>query len=483
MNTYLKRFLLSVLLLMGFSNHIKSVENSGYENQNNDWLKIYYNFEGIKRINANLLSEIDSVEYKIENLKDEDSIIKNVHIVTKDKHIFILPVDSITSMVLGNNIPYLYIETNPKVNDIESKDYYIDAKITYSPYGDGTEALEQNVSIKGRGNTSWLFPKKPYRLKFDKKQTIGGLNKAKSFVLLSNYIDNTLMRNAVAMKIAELVNLPYTNKILPVNLVFNGQQRGNYMLTNKVGINSGSIDIDENEGILWEFDVTFDEEFKFHSENFSLPCMVKDPDFHEITDDSEEAIEEIWNFWKKDLEDAFQKVADGNWRDAFDEEQFIKYFIVQDLVLNTELEFPKSFYAYKENKNGKYKLGPCWDYDWSFGYHHDVNRGVIHKGCGSFAFLGKILEDPEFVNSFRLTFNKFCDEHLDDIMNFIDDYAELIRDSALADALIWPAEHYNTDYEHAERNTNHFDDNVKELKDWILKRIEVINLSPVCGLY
>lgn len=472
-----------LILFIAFPINNILAEKTTPQETSRDWLKIYYNSNGINRINAHLTSDLDSIEYKVHTIEGTDSIVKEMHIVAHNEDPLILPLDSIMSIKFGGNIPTVYIDTEIYVEEIPDKENYLNATFRYVPYDGENEYIEQNVSVKGRGNSSWTFPKKPLRLKFEKKQSIGELNKAKSFVLLSNYIDNTLMRNAVAMKIAELIDLPFSNKIVPVNLVLNGKQKGNYMLTNKVGINSGSIDIDEKEGILWEFDTNFDEEFRFRSEPFNLPCMVKDPDFHEITDNTPNQIEEIFNYWKADLESALRKVEEGNWRESFDEEQFIKYFIVQSLVLNTEIEFPKSFYAYKENKNGKYKLGPCWDYDWSFGYHHNIDRGVIYRNCGSYEFLINIFEDQSFLKSFRESFTKFCDEHLDEIMSFIDDHAALIRDSAMADALIWPAEHFNEKFEHAERNTNHFDDNVKELKDWIVNRIEIVKNSPNCALY
>lgn len=481
---HIKDIILSglILFLICQLNDIQAAQATPQE-VSHEWLKIYYNSNGIKRINAQLTNDIDSIEYKVKPIEGTDSIGKELHISIKGDSTFALPLDSITTVKLGGNIPSVYIDTEYYVDEIPDKVNYLDATFKYVPYNDGTEYLEQKVSVKGRGNTSWSYPKKPLRLKFEKKQSPGGLIKAKSFVLLSNYIDNTLMRNAVAMKIAELIGLPFTNKIVPINLILNGRQKGNYMLTNKVGINSGSVDIDENEGILWEFDTNFDEEFCFRSTPFNLPCMVKDPDFHEITDDTPEALEETFNYWKADLEAALKKVEDGNWREAFDEEQFIKYFIVQDLVLNTEIEFPKSFYAYKETKDGKYKLGPCWDYDWALGYHHNIERGVIYRNCGSFEFLINIFEDETFLNDFRESFTQFCNEHLGDLMDFIDTYAAIIRDSAMADALIWPAEHFNDMYEHAERNTNYFDDNVEELKDWLVKRIEIIKNSPNCALY
>lgn len=484
MNIIVKSLCLLTLFVPSIVYGGEKKDNKTSEEANQkSWVKIYYNENGFSRINAHPLDEVDSIEYKTAVLPGSSSPVQTINVSAQGFDMFTLPVDSITSMTLGNNIPTVYITTDPYVEEITSKTEYTDAEFKYIPYGDGSDAVVSEVSIRGRGNTSWQYLKKPYRLKFGKKQSIGNLNKAKNFVLLSNYIDNTLMRNAVAMKIAELIGLPYTNIIQPVNLVFNGKQRGNYMLTNKVGINAGSVDIDETEGILWELDNNMDEDFVFRSEPFNIPCMVKDPDFYEITDGSPEAVEEVWNYWREDLTNAFKAVERGDWRDVFDEEQFIKYFIVQDLVLNGEIEFPKSMYVYKENKDGKYMLGPCWDYDRSFDYHLSIDRGVLYRNCGSWEFLSKIFEEQEFITKFRAEFDKFCTDHLDEVIAFIDEYAALIRDSAMADALIWPEEHFNTGAEHSERNTNRFDHNVEELKDWILRRIEIVRSKPNCALY
>src|SRR5574344_2137878 len=48
--------------------------------------------------------------------------------------------------------------------------------------------------IRGRGNSTWLwYPKKPYRIKLDKKASILGLGEDKDWVLLANYRDPTNM--------------------------------------------------------------------------------------------------------------------------------------------------------------------------------------------------------------------------------------------------------------------------------------------------
>lgn len=453
--------------------------------QGKDWLKLYYLTDGIRRIEGHPTAEIDSIYYTRHPDADSGEDRLQINISASGSGLFSLPVDSIEDIVLGSNIPTLYIDTDPYVKEIPDKETYLQASLRYIPYGDGTDTLVNAVQIKGRGNTSWAYRKKPYRLKFDKKQALAGLNKAKSFVLVSNYIDNTLMKNTIAYKIAEMLELPFSPSPVPVNLVFNGMQRGSYILMNKVGINAGSVDIDEKEGILWELDTYYDEEFRFTSSVFSLPCMVKDPDFHEIAGDDPDLVEEIWQGWQEDLEEALRAVNRGEWEEAFDADQMVKYVLVNSLMQNRELKFPKSMYIYKEKKGEKYKAGPVWDFDWGLNYATDEYVQLVasySKPDSGRAFFLKIFKTASFMEKMAAEIENFCDNHLEMLMEFIDSYADTIADSAMLDAMLWPQEHQSSQ-EIAERNTARFRENVEYLKEFILGRIDYILNDTNYGLY
>lgn len=467
-----KGIVMFLLLCVLWFGHSVSAADSG----NRDWLKIHYSDNGLNRILPLLKSEIDSISFE-EWISEGDSVSSACIRVAMVGETISLSADSVMSMVLGSNIPTLYIDTDSLVKEIPSKEEYLTAALRYIPYGDGTDTLCSEVLIKGRGNSSWGFPKKPYRLKFDKKQSLAGLPKAKSFVLISNYIDNTLMRNAVAFKIARMLGLPYSNDVVPVNLVFNGTHRGCYILTNKVGINSGSVDIDEGRGILWEIDVSYDEPYRFHSETFDLPCMVKDPDFLEISAGDEQRAQELWEFWKQDLEEALSAVSYGIWQEKIDPEQFAKYVLVNSIMHNGELSYPKSLYLYKEGPEERYKFGPVWDFDWAMGYDRDYDVGLIYEGNPGFNFFMKIFRDKSFLSIFKGVLEDFCANRLEELLEFIDVYAALVRDSAIRDSMLWPAEH-NDPRELHERNASHFEENVDWMKRWLLDRLKVMRNSP-----
>ena len=118
---------------------------------------------------------------------------------------------------------------------------------------DGTVVYNGKLDqIKGRGNTTWVASaKKPYQIKLGKKadllETGDSSNKAKTWVLLANASDVTLLRNTVAYELARALGLEVTPQSAPVDLYYDGEYRGSYLLCEKVEIRGGRVDIFELE--------------------------------------------------------------------------------------------------------------------------------------------------------------------------------------------------------------------------------------------
>lgn len=255
---------------------------------------------------------------------------------------------------------------------VSSKDYYLHAQIIFDGKGMYPSMTEQ-VDIKGRGNSSWSsnpWDKNPYRLKFKSKVKPFGLTKGKSWVLLANKQYHSMMTNAVGMKIANLIGLPGANHVIPVELYINGNYRGNYNFTEKVGFSNNSINLpDESRAVMLELDQYYDEVYKFHSSDYYLPVMVHDPDLD--TDDTALTLDDIKNDFN-----AFAhavKVRDAALADYVDVESLAKFMMLNELILNYEIIHPKSTFLYKDSvgePGHKWIFGPAWDFDWAFGYEH-----------------------------------------------------------------------------------------------------------------
>ena len=108
-----------------------------------------------------------------------------------------------------------------------------------------TEEL-QLAYMRGRGNVTWGYAdKKPYKIKFEKKQDILGMGKNKHWALLANRFDGSMLRNRLACYMADQLGMEYTPKMLPVDLVINGEYMGSYYLSELVRVGKNRVDIDE----------------------------------------------------------------------------------------------------------------------------------------------------------------------------------------------------------------------------------------------
>lgn len=99
--------------------------------------------------------------------------------------------------------------------------------------------------VRGRGNVTWLAPKKAYKFKLDKKAALLGMGKNKHWALLANAFDGSMLRNRLVSYMGEQLEFEYTPKMLPVDLVINGEYMGSYYLAETVRIGKDRVNIDE----------------------------------------------------------------------------------------------------------------------------------------------------------------------------------------------------------------------------------------------
>lgn len=336
-------------------------------------------------------------------------------------------------------IPHIYIEIE-NGEEVVVKSTYLSATVQVEGNGKFPDLTVTQTSIKGRGNSTWGKPKKPYRLKLDKKTSILGLEPAKNWVLLANYQDYTLMTNAVAMKIGQQLGLPFTNTIIPVDLTVNGVYRGNYNLTQQIEINKGRIDIGD-DGIVLELDNHYDEDFRFKSAHFQLPVMVKDPDMK--SEAQFQTVQDEFQAFESLL--ASPGFPNNNYGDFFDKKQFVNYLIVNNLAGNFEINHPKSVYMHK-TKGGKYTMGPVWDFDWGFGMDEDSRQYFNFIDLPLFKeedpkigaqFLSNFLRDPDVRKLYKEQWKNYRSNQFEQLLKYIEEYAASIRESKKKDFELW----------------------------------------------
>lgn len=365
-------------------------------------------------------------------------------------------------------IPHLYIvtENNAPVN---SKDDYVQATLKLDG-ADMYDDYEGTTRIRGRGNSTWGMPKKPYRLKLDNKASLLGLSAEKDWILLANYLDGTLMLNAIASKAAQLLEMPYTNTMIPVDVTLNGEYMGNYMFTEHKEVEKNRIDV-TNDGILLELDTYFDEDWQFKSEHYELPVMIQYPEledysFEEATIEKNKIMIDF-----QAMEDAIfdPSFPNNNYLDYIDVDALVNYLIVYNLTRNVEINHPKSTYIHKQ-KDGKYMMGPIWDFDWAFDYngvdtYFQSYTGSLFRGGNEIGtrFFSRFLEDPVIQDLYRERWNQFKLNKLPELLSYINEYAAMIEIS------------HAMNYQKWQRGSGDIKDDLDKLRTWIENRASYID--------
>ncbi len=355
------------------------------------------------------------------------------------------------------NVPAVYITTENGAS-ITSKTTYVNATISVDGAGVYPDFPETSVQIRIRGNTSASWNKKPYRLKFDTKQKLFNLKKGKSWALLSNHqADGSMITNTIAMKMADMVQSAGCNHMIPVELYLNGDYRGSYNFTEKVGFSNNSIDLlDETGAFMLELDTYYDETYKFLDSNYSLRVNIKEPDLVDVVDDTErtnqfQAIKNHFNTFTSVVAQ-----GDDSYVPYVDVDALVRGMFVFDFTRNREIKHPKSFFLYNENAlasdglggftlnyESPYVIGPVWDFDWAYGYDghgvyftYEAEADLFNSDA---TFFNRLLRGSDEVKKayYALWYDFMTGGGLDELLEYCDDFLAYVNPSFVHNATIW----------------------------------------------
>lgn len=263
---------------------------------------------------------------------------------------------------------------------ISSKTDYV--TVTFDLINTDGELLDASGGVRLRGQSTATYDKKPYRIKFDQKQSLFGLTEAKSWVLLADYLDPSCMHNYTAFYLGAASDaLDFTPTIHHVNLYLNGEYMGLYTLCEQVQENEGRIDIEQTitpdmtDLDDFNFYVCMDEyapdepgavrgETYFYVASCGRYFSLKYPQKADFCSD-----EQFYSFFEQ-LEKHYNKVLDafmdGNAKKIkhyVDVDSLLDHMII-DQIMGERDHVWKSFYSY-QIAGEKLAFGPIWDYDYS----------------------------------------------------------------------------------------------------------------------
>jgi hypothetical protein len=333
---------------------------------------------------------------------------------------------------LGKNVVYVTTDSGatPRIKGVSYK-----GKAVLGTGGDVTETLDVD-EVAVRGNSSAEKAKKPYKLKFEDKQSPFGMPSDKTWILLANYGDWTLVRSMVAWDLGKMLDgLKWTPTSTFAELFLNGKYVGSYQMVQSIKIDKARVNISKTTGQVIEFDPHWRED--------GVPGMVgktgvnyawKDPDeFKDGGADPEGLTAAKISAMKQRIR-AFEDVLYGpsggrnwatykpstpenDWTTYLDLNSAVDYYLAREFTKDNDADMYRSNYFYTNNvdpsSTDKFFMGPIWDFDRSAGAKDEPGSTTVSeptgwwmRGNGSqnhdtnkIHWYTRITDDPRFLNA------------------------------------------------------------------------------------
>lgn len=347
--------------------------------------------------------------------------------------------------------------------------------------------------IHCRGNSSFdKTEKKSYTISLNKSMDLFEMGKAKKWLLIANAFDDTLVRNASAFFIAELLKLPYTPKFQYVDVYINGNFVGNYLLSEKVEIGKNRVNIrnlekevvslnkncnladtdffmeqqgrlfstkgyhiekepeDISGGYLLELETS--DRYGLEASGFLTsrmqPVVFASPKYA-----SYNQVSYIAGLYQ-DFEDAVFS-ADGSspytgkmYYEYIDVDSFARKYLLEELVKNLDASFTSQYiYKYDDSISSKFYAGPCWDYDKSIAASGITEDGInLNDPKGLYAAVQEkesdiwyaLYQHKDFRKTVAAIFFKELEPHLKNNYEKISfEYSKNIRSSNDCNMIRW----------------------------------------------
>jgi hypothetical protein len=274
---------------------------------------------------------------------------------------------------------------------------------------------EGALEVRGRGNSTWTMPKKPYRLRLATSVGLLGMPASRHWALLANYADKTLLRNDLVFDLARRMNWRYVPRTQFVHLQLNGRYDGVYQLAEHIRVDASRVDIEPMRiadttaatitgGYLLEIDQTYGEDFCWNTPRTGMPVCAKSPETLRLPGwEKQQAY--ITGYLRQTEEALFGASftdPETGYAAFIDVPSAVDYFLVNELVKNIDGNMRRSTFLTK-SRGGKLYFGPLWDYDLTMG---NVNYGGADAVTGwqirPAPWFARLWQDPNFVQRVKL---------------------------------------------------------------------------------
>ena len=445
-------------------------------------------------VKVRLYTEKDAASEAVFRKKDEEASMK---ITTGEEAVlwknlgtgnFVIEIngtETALTICKSANMPsiWLDIEHADGLSHIESdKEHVSAAEVTVLTADGQTDYNGRVEQFKGHGNSTWARPKRSYKMYLQQKNSLLGMDKCKKWVLLSNVVDDSMMRNKLFTDMAKSCGLEHTMDNAWVDLYIDGEYRGLYLLSEKIDINSENFDIGDLEKetkALNEEDIDSFERYEhfygsMRIQGWEIPEEPEDISGGYLieSDYEERLIDEASHFTTTQKEHFVvkspeyasvmqityialfvQEFEDGivaedgingrglHYSQYIDMESFAKRYVLDEISKNLDSGF-SSYFCYKPKSENKLYAGPIWDYDTSLGNHggwglveelSDPNGFYVNK----YNWAEYLYAQPDFYEQVLYEYGKYFEPYIRKADRIIDDYTKEIEAAAYMNGMMW----------------------------------------------
>ncbi len=426
----------------------------------------------------------------------------------------------------SSNLPIVLINTfsqtivnDPKIN--------ANMKIIYNGPGminnvtDAPNAYNNNIGIEIRGAFSSSLPQKPYSfetrnsLLMQNDTVLLGMPAEHDWCLLATYNDKVYVRNTLANKLFDEMS-HYSTRSKHCEVVINGQYQGIYFLSEKIKrdssrVNISKLDTIDNVGIqltggyiikndYWDATNSWLLNYSpIDHPTFDVNLVYEYPKADIITPQQKTYIQTYINSFESALYSPGFADPTSGYRAYLSAGSFMDYFIVNELSRNND-GFKKSWYMHKnrDDKGGKLKAGPVWDFDWAWAdipgcsiFSATDGSGWAHKinDCGpdvnSNGWYVRMLQDTTFQNDLKCRWLTLRTGLLDTsyLFNYIDSTAFLLDSAQLRHQERWGTLGVDVGTPEIGTQGATFQEDITIFKNWITSRISWLDANMPGNCY
>lgn len=273
-------------------------------------------------------------------------------------------------------LPAMYFETKDheiydSMNAAETKDIICEGSMHLYDNKIMDISGMAEASLQGRGNESWgSNRKKSYTLRLKKAQNLLGMGRNKSWNLIGNAYDKSLIKNLTFNELSDEVGIAFQPAMKNINLYVDGVYEGVYTLTTKVSVDKNRVDLEEGDYFFKMDPPVTEQPLRYESKTWfedGLPYPAADLRFPENA--APEVQDEAASILQKFI-DTIEDPASGNISRVCDIESLARYYWIEEASMNFDA-WQRSVYMYYKRADGRMHMGPVWDMDRSLGSPYD----------------------------------------------------------------------------------------------------------------